>query len=475
MFQARHKQLMHETNVAVVNIRNTELTYFMVFFQNLGVNAAVGFGLIAGSVSQVPGYENPTGCWYGFVVLYWVASALTVVSSIFALITEIFVVVYGHGLALRGPVGSMVKAIDGMVEEQKTIFSAFAMTICFLGLQQIGMYFIMMDSTSAWISGGITLVAMISWYRYALRLYNRFHWKQIEIAWKEEEDREKNNAKAAIKRGPVDDDDDIDPITRLEQVVKAQQLQKQQQSSGNNKSTAGKRTGVFSILNKKKKTKASSKKSVKGSVVDDSGSVLDEYDDDDDDNVSKYYEQSQLKTIEEDEEDESDSKKDGADNDPPSTGFLSIRIPKKRSIFGALSTLKTDSDGSSGDWKRRFFLIQGTSVYYYADKRSYDSDPNKPLNPRPIELDGYTLIGGAQVAPYYISLIPADPEDDRKAWKFRCDTIHEFHHWIECFTKALRQCASWRQSDATEFIDIAAMRADPHETPQSLLEESDED
>eukprot|EP01033_Poteriospumella_lacustris_P001575 gene1575-1144_t len=466
MFQAQHKQLMHETNVAVVNIRSIELGYFMNFFTNFGVNAAVGFGLIAGSVSQVPGYDNPTGCWYGFIVLYWVTSALTVVSSIFALITEIYVVVYGQGLALRGPSGSMVKAIDGMIDEQKTIFWAFNATLLFLGLQQIGMYFIMMDSTSAWITGALTLVAMFSWYRYGLRLYNRFNWDKLAIAWKEEE--EKNGAQGKAPT-PIDNDD-IDPITRLEQSLRTQQQQQQQTQQGQ-KSTAATagdkkrsvRLSVMSSLSTGKTSTGTSKggaankttregKSVRGSVMGDQPKSNGDGDSEDDDNegrqMADQFEEDYLAA-------EEASQVDEANEIVRHMGFLSIRIPRKRTLFQS--------------------LVQGTSIFYYTDRRAYESDPTKPLNPRPIELDGYTLIGGAQVAPYYISLVPADPEDDRKAWKFRCDTMSEFTSWLEIFTSALRKCPSWRHSEAAEFIDIAATRADPHQHPNALADDSDED
>lgn len=486
MFQAQHKQLIHETNVAVVNIRSIELGYFMNFFTNFGVNAAVGFGLIAGSVSQVPGFDNPTGCWYGFIVLYWITSALTVVSSIFALITEIYVVVYGQGLALRGPSGSMVKAIDGMIDEQKTIFWAFNATLLFLGLQQIGMYFIMMDSTSAWVTGALTLVAMVSWYRYGLRLYNRFNWDKLEIAWKEEEERNAAHGKAPT---PIDDDD-IDPITRLEQSLRTQQQrqeQQQQQQQQASQSQQGEkklslRLSVMSSLSTGKTSTASKGaankttrdgKSVRGSVMGDQpkpngGDGNSEDDDNEGRQIADQFEEQYLAA-------EVASQHEEANEVVRHTGFLSIRIPRKRTIFQSLGTKKGGDTDSSGEWKRRFFLVQGTSIFYYTDRRAYESDPTKPLNPRPIELDGYTLIGGAQVAPYYISLVPADPEDDRKAWKFRCDTMSEFTTWLEIFTSALRKCPSWRHSEAAEFIDIAATRVDPHQHPNHLADDSDED
>jgi hypothetical protein len=44
--------------------------------------------------------------------------------------------------------------------------------------------------------------------------------------------------------------------------------------------------------------------------------------------------------------------------------------------------------------------------------------------------------------PYAISLVPIDPDDIRKAWKFRCDTTAEFYTWVDIFTQALKHCES---------------------------------
>jgi hypothetical protein len=119
-------------------------------------------------------------------------------------------------------------------------------------------------------------------------------------------------------------------------------------------------------------------------------------------------------------------------------GYISLKQPRRnacRRFFGCRST---------ATWVRRFFVIRGKLIFYYADRRSYQIDPQKPLNTRPIDLEGYTLVAGAREPPYLISLIPLDPEDDRKEWRLRCDTLAEFQQWIERFVKILRSCESWK-------------------------------
>ena len=82
--------------------------------------------------------------------------------------------VYGQGLALRGPTGSMIKAVEGMVIEQKTIVTHFNLTILFLGLNLIGVYGIMMTLPFAVMSSVFTVAGMFIWFQASLRILNRF-------------------------------------------------------------------------------------------------------------------------------------------------------------------------------------------------------------------------------------------------------------------------------------------------------------
>eukprot|EP01034_Spumella_vulgaris_P023108 gene23108-29301_t len=90
--------------------------------------------------------------------------------------------------------------------------------------------------------------------------------------------------------------------------------------------------------------------------------------------------------------------------------------------FGGFITIKSDRTFTTDPWKRHYLV--------------------KPINRRAIDLEGYTLLAGNVEPPYAISLLPVDPDDIRKSWKFRCDTLAEFNNWIEVFSVALKQCQS---------------------------------
>jgi len=101
-------------------------------------------------------------------------------------------------------------------------------------------------------------------------------------------------------------------------------------------------------------------------------------------------------------------------------------------------------------WQIRYFVLTDALIYYYSDQQAYQKDPYKPINHRPIDLEGYTMIAGTLEPPYAISLIPLDPEDIRKAWKFRCDTLSEFHRWVGILSLALQRCNQGEGEDEGE-------------------------
>jgi hypothetical protein len=347
MNQAQQKALIQETNMSLINIRSIELNYFSAFFSSFGTQCALMIGFIVGSLSQVPGLENPPGCWYGFIVLYWVSSAITLAAGVHGLVCSVFVQVFGQGLGLRGPLGSMVRAVEGMVEEQENIVQTFIIAVFSFGFQCIGMYFIMMDWVSATVTSVITLLGIILWYNYSLRLYNRFSWKDMNIKWSNSDEGEQSDM----------DDDDSNPVKNAMHYRKKR-------------------------LSKTKR--GSSRSEEEDQALDELGS-----------------ERGQSETP---------------------GGYLTLKVP-----------------GTFGDpWQRRYFMVRGKMVYYYKDKRAFQLDPRKPLNTRPIDLEGYTLIAGAREPPYSIALVPVDEDDNRKAWKFRCDTLAEFQMWLEIFSAGLK-------------------------------------
>jgi len=92
-----------------------------------------------------------------------------------------------QGLALRGPVGSMVRAIDGMIADQFHVMSCFTMTLCFFTVNIIAMCWVMWEPINAIIGTAIITLGTIYWYRVLMTIYNRFKFSGMEkYAWHED-------------------------------------------------------------------------------------------------------------------------------------------------------------------------------------------------------------------------------------------------------------------------------------------------
>lgn len=368
MNQAHQQKLVQETNMNLVAIRSAEIEYFSTFFSNFGTQAALIIGCIMGSVSQVPGINSNIN--YFWVVMYWISTAITLAGALHVLLCTIFINVFGQGLALRGPLGSMVLAVEGMVIEQKQVLFSFILTTAAFGINCIGMYWIMMDQTSAITSSLITLIGMYFWYHYCLRIYNRFKFSSKGADW----------------------DDSYNPEGVLDDMEEDVTTQKGSLKSRKN-------VGV-SMGGIPEKTPV-----VKNPLVDSSSDAT--------------YETH-------------------ASN--PSDIFLDLTMDGDDAISGYL-TLKTEKRFLKDPWERRWFVVRGSNLYYYEDKDAFTRNPSMPMNKRPISLEGYTLVAGTVEAPYPMSLVPVDPDDIRKTWNFRCDTLSEFNKWLVVFSRSMDPAA----------------------------------
>eukprot|EP01038_Epipyxis_sp_PR26KG_P012148 gene12148-16265_t len=424
MNRANQNNLIQQTNLTLVTIRTAEIGYFSTFFNNFGTQCALMVGFICGSLSQVPGLDAHVN--QSWIVIYWITSAICISSAIHVLVCATLVSVYGQGLAIRGPLGSMVKAIDGMIIEQKQIVISFIATMVFFAFQCLGMWWIMMDSLSAISCCIVTFLGMFYWYHSCLRIYNRFKYNSSPLSlWEEKDDRDKmmedlgdishsssyvsgstsgNNNKhiQALKLAAISEHTGTNNL-RENLLDDKSEISKFDNSGGGNSSSQQKKGSLLGLFNKSKDDQ-----SVFGNE-----SVI-----------------SPLTMI-----------GDTNDDKAPSTGYLTMLI--KKSKFSEV-------------WERKYFVLLGYNIFYYKDKRAYESNPGSPINKRPIELDGYSLVAGAIEPPFLISLIPMDAEDIRKAWKFRCDTPGEFDSWIDIFSNALKLLQSNTQSiDRDDLVVIS--------------------
>ena len=100
-----------------------ELEDFLNYFSQYNALAGLLAGFQLVSITQVVVQEYDVHRWVK--TFYWVSTAASFIPSMHCLLTTSLLVVYGPNLAIRGPLGSMKRAIDGMVIEQKEVFFMF--------------------------------------------------------------------------------------------------------------------------------------------------------------------------------------------------------------------------------------------------------------------------------------------------------------------------------------------------------------
>lgn len=69
-----------------------------------------------------------------FKAWYWYASAFAIAVSLHCFLVSSVVSVYGPGLALRGPLGSMLRCINGYIAEQRGILFTFILACVAVGM-----------------------------------------------------------------------------------------------------------------------------------------------------------------------------------------------------------------------------------------------------------------------------------------------------------------------------------------------------
>eukprot|EP00981_Chlorochromonas_danica_P010728 scaffold3349_cov165-Ochromonas_danica.AAC.6 len=388
------------------------------------------------------------------------ASACVGITTL-ALLGSFYINVYGEGLAIRGPPGSVVKAIDGMIQEQQNAVILFVGSIITFVLQQVGMCWIMMDQANAIASTVILLGGMIYTYRVALRIFNRFWWDKTRTDWKDEVDQvtELNDLNPTV--GELYDEYGADRVDQAYRISlhrgllngRDSELKKRsvltnllkiwykKKSTLSRKSTSAEMnpSSSPSPTTKKQKSKNENNKASAGSqqhgeeLFDpyyDTATVISD---------APYMEITAL----------NDSlMTEISDSNKNNTTTTKANLADLRA--GGYLTMKTKAATGflRGDpWERRYFIIKKTLVYYYKDKRSFELNPSRPLNQRPIDLEGYGLEVGAEEPPYLLSLVPTSEDDIRKIWSFRTDTLAEFRSWKDIFTKAIE--AANRSQGAT--------------------------
>ena len=91
-----------------------------------------------------------------------------------------FITIYAPGLALRGPSGSMARAIEGMKVEQETMLYLYSALIAVFATYIFASFWLVMTDAAAWVLTFTFAVQAYGWYYFTLRIYNRFKFDAVD-------------------------------------------------------------------------------------------------------------------------------------------------------------------------------------------------------------------------------------------------------------------------------------------------------
>ena len=181
MLKAQHAQLVQQASNDLVDIRYIEINYYVQFFTNIGIQSAFIAGYQFSTISQVARIQAES-LYYQYA--FWLTSVICICLSLESLLVSLYLVVFGQGLALRGPAGSMIKAINAFQKYQQHVLLVFSMTIASVGVSTMCEFFVFMDFRSACIAAILMAVGMWVWWTFCLQVYNQFQFIAEPVTWR---------------------------------------------------------------------------------------------------------------------------------------------------------------------------------------------------------------------------------------------------------------------------------------------------
>jgi hypothetical protein len=82
---------------------------------------------------------------------------------------------------------SMVRAVKGMIAEKEGIFTSFIISLIAFQVMTLATTWIVMKTYASATCTAILIAGGLYWYKYCLRIYNRFKFIEPDIEWKDED------------------------------------------------------------------------------------------------------------------------------------------------------------------------------------------------------------------------------------------------------------------------------------------------
>eukprot|EP01038_Epipyxis_sp_PR26KG_P011676 gene11676-15633_t len=362
MYKSQQEALYQATNQGIIAIRQAELSYYVGLNSALGTQAALIGGFTYSIFTQnTPNakYEYPNV----MIDIYWVLSVIAIASSVHVIITTMLLQVMGPGLALNGPLGSMVKATEAMRSEQDHVIIAFAIMIFGFASSTMIVFWVVMDYIPAAASSVLFMFAARCWYFYSRRIFLKLDYDKTSISWHDQSD-----DRDPFRRSSMGPTIDVD-------LSKLQQTTNNHNNNSNINVNEQSTNRSSTLLNKFFKSKTN----------------------DNQDLSSHSVNQIQLNSMEVNSPIITQSSSHSPTSNHSVKSILSAsngnsQLNTSVAMEGYLTKRNRQNSSSRVNWDRRYFILNNYGyIYYYKSRQYFRENPSNPIKERPIDLKDFIV------------------------------------------------------------------------------------
>ena len=157
MLAASKDKILAELKQRSLCLRQLELKYYIKRYTNIATQCVIlaGFAyesLVEITISPRMQEKRPIVC-----TVYYAASSFTMVFAMYTVYVASFATVFGHRLALQGPLGSVERAVAVMMMQRTSIFVTFGLAMLSLVTSAVTMAWIRMDATGMGVVPGVVI------------------------------------------------------------------------------------------------------------------------------------------------------------------------------------------------------------------------------------------------------------------------------------------------------------------------------
>ena len=155
MIAADRAELESRLKQLTLQIREKEVTVFTENFAVLSTQAAFLCGLGFSGLTMVPSWQGKHEPKTAMLLAFYSLASVSIGFNILTMAISSWCMIFGPGLAIRGPDGSMSRAVAGMYQERKWALRFFWLGIVFIILSGIALGWVKFDP---YISAAMTVI-----------------------------------------------------------------------------------------------------------------------------------------------------------------------------------------------------------------------------------------------------------------------------------------------------------------------------